>query len=220
MFCKCDIISAEYVCHEYGWCRKCLRETNKSTRWVIHHVYCQVALDFMKENDCLKWNRQDDCQYVHDEVSTWLYQLCWAVIHAWTHLSILGWHCVRLITESLSFSLEFSSFYIWFHIFCKCLKLLLFNVIFSCVYCKEMGVSGDSVSCRSRSNTSVCLFDIGLYKQDDDSEEKQENIQNVEKQTSQAPGVYWWSSMRIPGHQGGGVWMPIFTFHADPHWSP
>ncbi len=49
----------------------------------------------------LKRNRQDDCQYVHDEIlyiSSRLHQLSRAVMHCWTDGSFLGWHCVMLIT--------------------------------------------------------------------------------------------------------------------------
>ncbi len=48
-----------------------------------------------------KWNRQEDCQHVHDgvlNISLWLHQLCRAVMHGWPHWSLIGWHCVMLIT--------------------------------------------------------------------------------------------------------------------------
>ncbi len=48
-----------------------------------------------------KRNRQDDCQYVHDDVlyiSSRLHWLSRAVMNGWTDRSYLGWHCVMLIT--------------------------------------------------------------------------------------------------------------------------
>ena len=45
----------------------------------------------------LALNRQDDCQYLHDEVlyvSSRLHQLSRAVMHGWTNGSFLGWHVV------------------------------------------------------------------------------------------------------------------------------
>ena len=83
---------------------------NTFTVGYIDIVKCDVSFIFQEipaivnRYQCkysLKWNWQDDCQYVHDEVlyiSSRLHQLSRAVMHGWTDGSFLGWHCVTLIT--------------------------------------------------------------------------------------------------------------------------
>ena len=69
-----------------------------SAHWAAY-ITIQPVRDQCKHS--LKRNRQDDCQYVHDEVlyiSSKLHQLSRAVIHGWTDGSFLDWHCVMLIT--------------------------------------------------------------------------------------------------------------------------
>ncbi len=84
---------------------------------ILHKLFSHILLfsKIFNEFQCrhsLKRNRQDDCQYVHDEVlyiSSRFRQLSRAVMHGRTDGSFLVWHCAMLITYIMSILLSWES---------------------------------------------------------------------------------------------------------------
>ena len=68
--------------------------------YLYNWEYWKLKTCWIQCKHSLKRNRQDDCQYVHDEVlyiSSRIHQLSRAVMHGWTDGSFLSLICVMLI---------------------------------------------------------------------------------------------------------------------------